>query len=49
MYTLPDAPAACLQNSPSISLYLTVFGVVAGLLSTFWSFGYTRLSRRLYR
>eukprot|EP00891_Asterochloris_glomerata_P009103 jgi/Astpho2/9103/Aster-02756 len=37
------------QNSPSISLYLTVFGVVAGLLSTFWSFGYTRLSRRLYR
>lgn len=42
--------AACLsQNGPSISLYLTLFGVVAGFLSTFWSFGYTRLSRRLYR
>lgn len=38
-----------LQNGPSISLWLTLFGVVAGFLSTFWSFGYTRLSRRLYR
>ncbi|KAA6425443.1 MAG: translocon at inner membrane of chloroplasts 21 [Trebouxia sp. A1-2] len=37
------------QNGPSISLWLTLFGVVAGFLSTFWSFGYTRLSRRLYR
>lgn len=36
-------------NGPSISLWLTLFGVVAGFLSTFWSFGYTRLSRRLYR
>ena len=38
-----------MQNGPSISLWLTLFGVVAGFLSTFWSFGYTRLSRRLYR
>ena len=38
-----------LQNGPSISLWLTLFGVVAGFLSTFWSFGYTRLSRRLYK
>ncbi|KAL3144496.1 hypothetical protein ABBQ32_004235 [Trebouxia sp. C0010 RCD-2024] len=37
------------MNGPSISLWLTLFGVVAGFLSTFWSFGYTRLSRRLYR
>lgn len=36
-------------NGPSISLWLTLFGVVAGFLSTFWSFGYTRLSKRLYR
>ena len=38
-----------LKNGPSISLWLTLFGVVAGFLSTFWSFGYTRLSRRLYK
>ena len=38
-----------MQNGPSISLWLTLFGVVAGFLSTFWSFGYTRLSKRLYR
>jgi hypothetical protein len=37
------------QNGPAISLYLTLFGVVASFLSTFWAFGYTRLSRRLFR
>jgi hypothetical protein len=30
-----------------VALYLTLFGVVAGLVSTFWTFGYTRLARRL--
>jgi hypothetical protein len=30
-----------------VSLYLTLFGIVASFVSTFWSFGYTRLSRRL--
>ena len=36
-----------LQNGPAVSLYLTLFGIVASFVSTFWSFGYTRLSRRL--
>ncbi|CAK0783593.1 hypothetical protein CVIRNUC_006792 [Coccomyxa viridis] len=35
------------QNGPAVSLYLTLFGIVAGFVSTFWSFGYTRLARRL--
>lgn len=30
-----------------MSLYLTLFGVVAGLFSTFWAFGYVRLNRKL--
>jgi hypothetical protein len=28
-------------------MYLTLFGIVSGFLSTFWSFGYTRLALRL--
>lgn len=35
------------QNGPSISLYLTFFGILLGFLSIFWSFGYVRLSRKL--
>lgn len=35
-------------NVPTVSVYLTLFGVCAGFLSTFWAFGYTRLSRRLF-
>lgn len=35
------------QNGPGISLYLTLFGIVLGFLSLFWSFGYVRLSRKL--
>lgn len=35
------------QAGPQVSLYLTIFSVSMGYLSTFWSFGYTRLSRRL--
>lgn len=36
------------QNAPAVSVYLTFFGVVLGFLSTFWSWSYTRLSRRLF-
>ena len=35
------------QQGPQVSLYLTLFGVVTGFLSTFWSFGYVRLARKL--
>lgn len=35
------------QNGPAVSVYLTLLGIVAGFVSTFWSFGYTRLARRL--
>ena len=35
------------QNGPAVSLYATLFGVVASFLSTFWTYGYTRLARRL--
>ena len=38
---------SAMQNGPAVSLYLTLFGIVASFVSTFWSFGYTRLSRRL--
>jgi hypothetical protein len=37
------------QQGPQVSLYLTLFGIGMGFLSTFWSFGYTRLSRKLRR
>lgn len=33
------APPPGLQNGPSISLYLTFFGILLGFLSIFWSFG----------
>ena len=36
---------SAMQNGPAVSLYLTLFGIVASFVSTFWSFGYTRLSR----
>eukprot|EP00887_Chlorella_sp_A99_P005182 scaffold1.g5182.t1 len=35
-------------TGPTISLYLTLFGIVLGFLSTFWAFGYTRLSNKLH-
>ena len=44
-HLLRHAPA---QNAPAVSVYLTFFGVVLGFLSTFWSWSYTRLSRRLF-
>ena len=36
-----------LQNGPGVSLYLTLFGVIASFLSTFWAYGLTRLSKKL--
>lgn len=35
------------QSGPPVSLYLTLFSIILSFLSTFWSFGYTRLSSRL--
>ena len=35
------------QQGPQVSLYLTLFGIMTGFISTFWSFGYTRLARKL--
>jgi hypothetical protein len=37
------------QAGPQVSTYLTLFGIAMGFLSTFWSFGYTRLATRLHR
>ena len=36
-----------MQNGPSVTLYLTLFGIAASFLSTFWAYQYTRLARRL--
>eukprot|EP00884_Botryococcus_braunii_P004776 jgi/Botrbrau1/1429/Bobra.0063s0121.1 len=35
------------QNGPASTLWLTIFGIVCAVISTFWSFGYTRLARKL--
>ena len=40
-------PSHVQPSGPSVSLYLTLFGIVAGLFSTFWAFGYVRLNRKL--
>ncbi|KAK9790729.1 hypothetical protein WJX73_000393 [Symbiochloris irregularis] len=34
-------------NGPGATLYLTLFGIAASFLSTFWAYGLTRLSRQL--
>ena len=34
-------------GGPAASLYLTLFGILASLVSTFWAFGYVRMSRKL--
>lgn len=31
-----------MQRGPKASVYLTMVGILAGFLSTFWNFGYTR-------
>ncbi|GAX76800.1 hypothetical protein CEUSTIGMA_g4246.t1 [Chlamydomonas eustigma] len=35
------------QSGPLASLYLTLVGILAGFLSTFWNFGYTRTARKM--
>lgn len=42
----PTAKCA-VQNGPGATLYLTLFGIAASFLSTFWAYGLTRLSRQL--
>ena len=38
-----------LQSGPKASLYLTLVGILAGFLSTFWNFGYTRTGIKMQR
>lgn len=45
---VPEHSHTTPQNAPAVSVYLTFFGVVLGFLSTFWSWSYTRLSRKLF-
>ena len=40
-------PFRCAQSGPKASLYLTLFGILAGFLSTFWNFGYTRTALKM--
>lgn len=35
------------QSGPKASLYFTLVGVLAGLLSTFWNFSYTRVAMKM--
>lgn len=37
------------QDKNSVTLYMTVFGVLCGLVSTFWGYGYTRLAKSIRR
>ena len=37
------------QSGPKASLYLTLVGILAGFLSTFWNFGYTRTGLKMQR
>eukprot|EP00959_Pyramimonas_sp_CCMP1952_P460370 9479742-Pyramimonas_sp.AAC.1 len=39
--------ACAWQVSKEAGLYLTLFGLLLGFLSTFWAFGYTRLAAKL--
>ena len=41
------SPTSHLQNGPRASLYLTLVGILAGFLSTFWNFGYTRTAIKM--
>lgn len=45
VFSVAFAPTS--GGGPAASLYLTLFGIIAGLVSTFWAFGYVRLSRKL--
>ncbi|KAI8466825.1 MAG: hypothetical protein J3K34DRAFT_432413 [Monoraphidium minutum] len=35
------------QSGPKASLYLTLVGILAGFLSTFWAYGYQRIAARM--
>jgi hypothetical protein len=35
------------QTGPKASLYLTLLGILAGFLSTFWNYGYTRTGMKM--
>ncbi|GBF97584.1 TIC, chloroplastic-like [Raphidocelis subcapitata] len=35
------------QSGPRASLYLTLVGILAGFLSTFWAYGYQRIAARM--
>lgn len=37
------------QSGPKASLYLTLIGILAGFLSTFWNFSYTRTGLKMQR
>jgi hypothetical protein len=39
--------ACARQSGPRASLYLTLVGILAGFLSTFWNFGYTRTAIKM--
>lgn len=41
------SPNKTTQSGPKASLYLTLVGILAGFLSTFWAFGYQRISQRM--
>jgi len=37
------------ETSQNLTLGFALFGIACGMISVFWAFGYTRLSRTLYR
>jgi hypothetical protein len=39
--------ASLMQSGPKASLYLTLVGILAGFMSTFWNLGYQRTSARM--
>lgn len=44
---VPIVNSHVVQNGPRISLYMVLLSIIASYFSTFWSYGYTRLSRKL--
>lgn len=38
-----------MQQGPRVSLYMVLIAIIAAIFSTFWTFGYTRLARRVRR
>mmetsp|Transcript_33004 Transcript_33004/g.105142 ORF Transcript_33004/g.105142 Transcript_33004/m.105142 type:complete len:176 (+) Transcript_33004:116-643(+) len=48
-YPHPSSPAPKQPTGSGPGLYLTLFGLIAAFLSTFWSFGYVRLGANLQK